>query len=78
MDLFWWLFAIVLFAVVIVAGFALASRQGVSAQQPAQKTGNLILRGDMTFFYGPGKPRNCNLSNVYKHGDPVGCAAAHP
>ena len=63
--------SIVLFAVVIVAGLALASRQGLSAQQPA-KTGNLILRGDMTFFYGPGKPRNCNLSNVYKRGDPVG------
>jgi len=64
--------SIVLFALVIVAGLALASRQGLSAQQPAQKTGNLILRGDMTFFYGPGKPRNCNLSNVYKRGDPVG------
>jgi hypothetical protein len=62
----------VLFAVVILAGFALVSFQGVAAQAPAAKTGNLILRGDMTFFYGPGKPRNCILSNVYKHGDPVG------
>jgi len=26
----------------------------------------------MTYFFGPGKPRNCNLSNTYKHGEPVG------
>jgi hypothetical protein len=43
----------------------------VAAQAP-QKTGNLILRGDMTYFFGPNKPKNCNLSNVYKRGEPVG------
>lgn len=64
--------SIALFAVVIVAGFALASIHGFAQASAEKKTGNLILRGDMTFFYGPGKPRNCNLSNVYKHGDPVG------
>ena len=63
---------IALSSLVIVAGIALASLPRAAAQAPAAKTGNLILRGDMTFFYGPGKPRNCNLSNVYKHGDPVG------
>ena len=59
-------------ALIVVTGVVLASVRGVAAQAPAAKTGTLILRGDMTFFYGPGKPRNCNLSNVYKHGDPVG------
>lgn len=64
--------SIALFAMVIVAGLALASLQGWAAQQPAQKTGNLILRGDMAIFLGPGKPTNCTLKNVYKRGDPVG------
>ena len=57
-------------AVAIVAGLALYAFAG---QTPAAtKTGNLILRGDMTYFFGPGKPKNCNLSNVYKRGEPVG------
>ena len=60
---------IVLSTVVIVAGFALATRH-LAAQE--KKSGNLILRGDMTYFFGPGKPKNCNLSNVYKRGEPVG------
>jgi len=56
---------------VLLAGLALVARPGVAAQAP-QKTGNLILRGDMTYFFGPNKPKNCNLSNVYKRGEPVG------
>ena len=60
---------IVLSSAVIIAGFALASLH-VAAQQ--QKTGNLILRGDMAYFFGPGKPKNCTLNNVYKRGEPVG------
>lgn len=60
---------IALSAAVIVTGFALATLH-VAAQET--KTGNLILRGDMTYFFGPGKPKNCNLNNVYKKGEPVG------
>ena len=62
---------IILSSAVVVAGLAIASLH-VSAQAPAQKTGKLILRGDMTYFFGPGKPKNCTLSNVYKRGEPVG------
>ena len=62
---------IILSSAVIIAGFAIASLH-VSAQAPAQKTGKLILRGDMTYFFGPGKPKNCTLNNVYRRGDPVG------
>ena len=40
--------------------------------QAEKKTGHLILRGDMAYFLGPGKPKNCTLNNVYRHGDPVG------
>jgi hypothetical protein len=60
---------IVLSSAVIVTGFALASLH-VAAQE--KKSGTLILRGDMVYFSGGGKPKNCNLSNIYKHGDPIG------
>src|SRR5437879_7842326 len=32
----------------------------------------LILSGDIVYFFGPGKPRNCTMSNRFKHGEPVG------
>jgi hypothetical protein len=54
----------------IIAGLALYASAG---QAPAEKkTGTLILRGDMAYFLGPGKPKNCTLNNVYRRGDPVG------
>ena len=69
-----------LFALVIVAGLVLASAQGWAQQAPtAAKTpgGNvpgrdLIVFGDLSIFWGPSKPKNCNLNNRYKHGEPVG------
>jgi hypothetical protein len=65
-------FTITLSSVVIVAGIALAS-QHLAAQTPGEKkAGSLILRGDMAYFFGPGKPKNCTLNNVYRRGDPVG------
>ncbi len=33
---------------------------------------HLILSGDMTYFFGQGKPRNCILNSRYKRGEPVG------
>ena len=40
---------------------------------PTQAQGErLVLSGDLTYFFGPGKPRNCILNNRYKHGEPVG------
>jgi hypothetical protein len=58
------------FALVIVTGVAFYASAG---QAPAEKkTGTLILRGDMTYFFGPGKPKNFTLNNVYRRGDPVG------
>jgi len=56
-------------AAVLISGLAIASIQGAAQEK---KAGNLILRGDMTYFFGPGKPKNCTLSNVYKRGEPVG------
>ena len=60
---------IALSAAVVVAGLALASLHAAAQEK---KAGTLILRGDMTYFFGPGKPKNCTLNNVYKRGEPVG------
>ena len=35
-------------------------------------TERLILSGDLAYFFGVGKPRNCTLNNRYKRGEPVG------
>ena len=43
-----------------------------SSAQAEKKAGKLILRGDMAYFFGPGKPKNCTLNNVYHKGEPVG------
>ena len=39
----------------------------------AQGTGDrLVLSGDIVYFFGMGKPRNCILNNRFKRGEPVG------
>lgn len=32
----------------------------------------LVVYGDVTYFFGPGRPLNCTLNNRYKRGEPVG------
>jgi hypothetical protein len=34
--------------------------------------GNLIVYGDVTYFFGPGNPLNCALNSRFKRGEPVG------
>lgn len=38
-------------------------------------SGRLTVYGDLVYFFGPGKPLNCTMSNRYKRGDPVGFRA---
>jgi hypothetical protein len=33
---------------------------------------NLVVYGDVVYFYPPGHPRNCLLNNQFKRGEPVG------
>ena len=72
-----------MFAPVLVAGLVLASQQGWAAQAAPQAAaartpgGNvpgkeLVVFGDLSVFYGPGKPDNCMLKSRYKRGEPVG------
>jgi hypothetical protein len=49
---------------------ALVSGSPVAGQN--QSGERLILSGDLVYFFGPGKPGNCTMSNQYKKGEPVG------
>src|SRR6266702_3924172 len=42
------------------------------AGQSKASSERLILSGDIVYFFGPGKPRNCTMSNRFKRGEPVG------
>jgi len=35
----------------------------------------LVVYGDLVYFFGPGKPLNCTMSNRFTKGDPVGFRA---
>ena len=54
--------------------FALAFAAVLATSSLAGQSGGdrLILFGDLVYFFGPGKPRNCTMSNQFKRGDPVG------
>jgi hypothetical protein len=51
---------------VILATASLSGQNGSS---------HLTVYGDLVYFFGPGKPLNCTMSNRYKKGDPVGFRA---
>lgn len=54
-----------------LAVIAFVSTSPLAGQnQPAGE--RLILSGDLVYFFGPGKPGNCTMSNQYKRGEPVG------
>lgn len=59
----------VCFAAGLVAIAATASLAGQHAD------GHLTVYGDLVYFFGPGKPMNCTMSNRYKRGEPVGFRA---
>src|SRR5207247_2939581 len=42
------------------------------AGQSKASSERLILSGDIVYSFGPGKPRNCTMSNRFKRGEPVG------
>ncbi|MBM3818697.1 MAG: hypothetical protein FJW14_06730 [Acidimicrobiia bacterium] len=53
------------FAVALVALLGAPPVAGQSGEK-------LIVYGDVTYFFGPGRPLNCTLNNRYKRGEPVG------
>lgn len=56
---------------VCAAVLAVLVTSPLAGQAPADGH-QLILSGDLTYFFGPGRPNNCFLSNRYKRGEPVG------
>jgi len=60
-----------LIACVVVGAAAVLAAGSVAGQSQEQ----LVVYGDLTYFFGPGKPLNCTLSNRYKKGEPVGFRA---
>src|SRR5437899_3114165 len=42
------------------------------AGQSKASSDQLVLSGVIVYFFGPGKPRNCTMSNRFKRGEPVG------
>ena len=42
------------------------------AGQSKTSSERLVLSGDIVYFFGPGKPRNCTMTNRFKRGEPVG------
>ncbi len=57
----------------LVAFAAVQAASPVAGQSSSGGTGGaLIVYGDVTYFFGPGKPKNCTLNNVYRRGEPVG------
>jgi hypothetical protein len=51
---------------------AILSVSPTSGQQAPATGQQLILSGDLVYFFGQGRPNNCVMSNRYKRGEPVG------
>ena len=50
---------------------ALLTVSPTAGQAPAGGQ-QLVLSGDLVYFFGQGRPNNCFMSNRYKRGEPVG------
>jgi hypothetical protein len=54
---------------VVVAVLSVSPMAGQQAPTAGQQ---LILSGDLVYFFGQGRPNNCVMANRYKRGEPVG------
>jgi hypothetical protein len=59
-------------AVVLLGTMAILVAMPLLASPPQNSPGRLVLSGDLAYFFGPGKPKNCTLNNRYRRGEPVG------
>src|SRR5438105_15525538 len=58
-------------SIVLLGVFAILVAVPLAGQSKASSE-RLILSGDIVYFFGPGKPRNCTMTNRFKRGEPVG------
>ena len=59
----------------VIAAVGLVTVLTSGSVASGQNPGNLVVWGDLTYFFGPGKPLNCTMQNRYKAGEPVGFRA---
>src|SRR5687768_10550130 len=57
--------------IVLAVILAVLSVSPTAGQAPAAGQ-QLILSGDLVYFFGQGRPNNCVMANRYKRGDAVG------
>ena len=66
---------LVAFAIAGVATILTAGSVAGQSSASQSAAGHLVVWGDLTYFFGPGKPLKCTMSNRYKRGEPVGFRA---
>lgn len=59
-------------ALAIIVGVATLMATSFLAGQTSSSGDHLAVYGDVVYFYGVGKPRNCILNSQFKRGEPVG------
>jgi hypothetical protein len=57
---------------VLAVVLAVLSVSPMAGQQTPAAGQQLILSGDLVYFFGQGRPNNCVMANRYKRGEPVG------
>ena len=60
------------FALAVFAALVAMTATSFLAGQTSSSGDRLVVYGDTVFFFGPGKPLNCTLTNQFKKGQPVG------
>jgi len=56
----------------LLGGVALVVLAALGASPVSGQSGNLVVYGDVVYFYPPGNVRNCILNSQFKRGEPVG------
>ena len=59
-------------ALAVLVGVAALTASAFLAGQTGSNGDHLAVYGDVVYFYGVGKPRNCILNSQFKRGEPVG------
>jgi hypothetical protein len=57
---------------ILAVVLAVLSVSPTAGQQAPAGGQQLILSGDLVYFFGQGRPNNCVMTNRYKRGEPVG------
>lgn len=56
----------------VLGGVALLLLAALGSSPVSGQQGNLVVYGDVVYFYPPGNARNCILNSQFKRGEPVG------